>query len=35
MRIERTFNSSIKATLERTIPSKDKVVIGVVMFEAK
>jgi hypothetical protein len=33
-RIERTFNSSIKATLTRTIRGEDKVVAGTVVFDA-
>lgn len=34
-RIERTFNSSIKATLERKIPGASKVVTGTVIFDAQ
>jgi len=34
-RIERTFNTSIKATLTRTIRGEDKIVTGTVIFDAK
>lgn len=34
-RIERTFNSSIKATLERKVRGKDKVIAGSVVFFAQ
>ncbi|MBN9088058.1 MAG: hypothetical protein J0J01_14205 [Reyranella sp.] len=34
-RIERTFNSSIKATLERTVRGEDKAVSGTVVFNAQ
>jgi hypothetical protein len=34
-RIERTFNSSIKATLERKVRGKDKVINGSVVFFAQ
>jgi hypothetical protein len=33
-RIERTFNTSIKATLERKVRGKDKIVTGTVVFNA-
>lgn len=34
-RIERTFNTSIKATLTRTVRGEDKIVTGTVIFDAK
>lgn len=34
-RIERTFNTSIKATLERKVRGADKVVTGTVIFDAQ
>lgn len=34
-RIERTFNTSIKATLFRTIRGKDEVITGTVIFYAQ
>ena len=34
-RIERTFNTSIKATLFRTIHGKDEVIAGTVIFDAQ
>lgn len=34
-RIERTFNSSVKWTQVRKVPGKDKVVTGVVTFDAQ
>jgi hypothetical protein len=34
-RIERTFNSSIKAMLTRTVRGEDKVVAGTVVFDAR
>ena len=34
-RIERTFNSSIKAMLERKVRGEDKVVTGTVVFDAQ
>jgi hypothetical protein len=34
-RIERTFNTSIKAMLTRTVRGGDKVVAGTVVFDAK
>ncbi|MPZ31351.1 MAG: hypothetical protein GEV13_10205 [Rhodospirillales bacterium] len=35
IRIERTFNSSIKATLERKVRGKDRVVAGTIIFYAQ
>ncbi len=34
-RIERTFNSSVKAMFERKVPGKDKIVTGTVNFYAQ
>lgn len=34
-RIERTFNSSIKAMPTRTVRGEDKVVAGTVVFDAR
>lgn len=34
-RIERTFNTSIKAILTRTVRGEDKIVTGTVIFDAK
>jgi hypothetical protein len=34
-RIERTFNTSIKATLERKVRGEDKAVAGTVVFDAR